>query len=89
MSQHFGVLKKIINDSGLEPAMRRGLIDFFSKARDSELEPITILCFNDPEWIHRISENYREKLEALETDNVEMWEHIIYKEAWQLGAMST
>src|SRR5438876_72797 len=87
MGENYGKLKKIIGDSSLDTETRQGLIYFFKRARDSELEPIVELCFEDPDWIYRISENYREKLQAFETEDIEMWNQIINKEAEQLSLL--
>lgn len=77
-------LKQIFADSKLSDQEQEELINLFSSAKDGELESVIDLFSENPEWIEKISHNYKTKQQALKKGDTNLWQKIIQQEESQL-----
>lgn len=64
-----------------------GLILLLSKVGNEDLLSLVNLFSEDPSWVEKINENYKNKSTAVNTGNSKLWRKIIREEELQLQKM--
>lgn len=80
MKTNLQKIKELLSNSRLSLQEQEELIILFSRTRDSDLEPVAKLFFENPDWIEKISKNYQSKQKAVTSQNLNDWQKIIQEE---------
>jgi len=77
-------IQQLLSASDLTMRDRDDLMELFFKAEDNELKPVVKLFDKNPDWIKKISENYKAKRSAFANNNYNIWQNIFLEEENQL-----
>jgi len=85
MALNIETLKTFLADSDLPEEEQQELFEMFSKANETDLEPIIQLFSEDPKWIRILADNYQAKKDAIQSKDPQAWEKIIKDEEYLLA----
>lgn len=77
-------IQAIIDASRLGDIEKREFGEVFARTKEDALEPILVLFKQDPAWVMKLYENYRQKKEAVVTGSMDAWKDVIDKEKQEL-----